>query len=145
MDKGNSIAIIGKSDYLEKMRNILSDPGKYTQVFVTEDKQLNFIVNVEKHTTDLLKNFKTSEVISETVYKSLKPRGSKFGILYALCKVHKQLVDNCPPFKPIMSAVKTTTCNLGKLLIPLPESLTTNMYTVKNIFEFAKEIADQDL
>ena len=127
------------------MRNVLSDYNKFTQVYVTEDKQLNFIVNVEKHITDLLKNFKTSEVISEIVYKNLKPRGSKFGILYALCKVHKQLVDNCPPFKPIMSAVKTTTCNLGKFLIPLPESLTTNMYTVKNIFEFAKEIADQDL
>ena len=64
------------------MRNILSDSGKFTQVTVTEDKQLNFIVNVEKHIADLLKDLKISEVISETVYKSLKPRGSKFGILY---------------------------------------------------------------
>ena len=93
-DKGNSIAIIDKSDYLEKMRNILSDSSKFTQVSVTEDKQLNFIVNVEKRITDLLKDLKISEVISETVYKSLKPRGSKFGILYGLCKVHKQLIDN---------------------------------------------------
>ena len=64
------------------MRNILSDSGKFTQVTVTEDKPLNFIVNVEKHIADLLKDLKISEVISETVYKSLKPRGSKFGILY---------------------------------------------------------------
>ena len=64
------------------MRNILSDSDKFTQVTVTEDKQLNFIVNVEKHIADLLKDLKISEVISETVYKSLKPRGSKFGILY---------------------------------------------------------------
>ena len=46
---------------------------------------MNFIVNVEKHITDLLKDLKNSEVISETVYKSLKPRGSRFGILYGLC------------------------------------------------------------
>ena len=72
-DKGNSIAIIDKSDYLEKMRNILSD------------KQLNFIVNVEKLITDPLKDSKNSEVISETVYKSFKPRGSTFGTLYRLC------------------------------------------------------------
>ena len=67
MDKCNSIAIIDKRDYLEKMRNILSDSGKFTQVSVAEDKQLNFIVDVEKHITDLLKYLKNSEVISETV------------------------------------------------------------------------------
>ena len=111
---------------------------------VAEEKQLNFIVNVEKHISDLLKDLKNSEVIFETVYKSLKPRGSRFGILYGLCKVHKQLDDNCPPFRPIMSAIKTPTYNLAKFLVPLLEPITTNMYTVKNSFEFSKEIADQD-
>ena len=96
------------------MRNILSDSSKFTQVSVAEDKQLNFIVNVENHITDLLRDLKNSEVIFETVYKSLKPRGSRFGILYGLCKVHKQLVDNCLPFRPIMSAIKTPTYNLAK-------------------------------
>ena len=144
LDKGNSIAIIDKSDYLEKMRNILSDSSKFTQVSVAEDKQLNFIVNVEKHITDLLKDLKNSEVIFETVYKSLKPRDSRFGILYDLCKVYKQLVDNCPPFRRIMSAIKTPTYKLAKFLVPLLEPITTNMCTIKNSFEFSKEIADQD-
>ena len=54
------------------MRNIVSDSSKFTQVSVAEDKELNFIANVEKHITDLLKNLKNSEVIFETVYKSLK-------------------------------------------------------------------------
>ena len=105
---------------------------------------MNFIVIVEKHITDLLRDLKNSEVIFETVYKSLKPRGSRFGILYGLCKVHKQLVDNCPPFTPIMSAIRTPTYNLAKFLVPLLETITTNMYTVKNSFEFSKVIADQD-
>ena len=126
------------------MRNILSDSSKFPQVFVAEEKQLSFIVNVEKDITDLLKDLKNSEVISVTVYKSLKPRGSGFGILYGLCKFHKQLVDNCPPFRPIMSAIKTPTYNLAKFLVPLLEPITTDMYTVKNNFEFVKEIADQD-
>ena len=125
------------------MRNILSNSSKFTLVSVTQGKQLNFTVNVEKHITDLLKDLKISEVISENICKSLKQRGSKFGILYGLCKVHKQLVDNCPPFRPIMSAIKMTTYNLAKSLVPL-EPITTNMYTVKNAFKFGKEIADQD-
>ena len=54
------------------MLNILSDSSKFTQVFVAEDKQLNFIVMVEKHITDLLKDIENSEVIPKTVYKSLK-------------------------------------------------------------------------
>ena len=70
------MAIIDKSEYLEKMRNILSDSSEFTLVFVTKDKELNFIVNVEKYITDLLKDLKNSEVISETFYRSLKPRSS---------------------------------------------------------------------
>ena len=60
LDKGNSLAIIGKSNYLEKMQNILSDSCKFTQFLATEDKQLNFIVNAEKHITDILKDLKNS-------------------------------------------------------------------------------------
>ena len=40
------------------MRNIVSNSSKLTQVSVAEDKQVNFIVNVEKHITDLLKDLK---------------------------------------------------------------------------------------
>ena len=43
-----------------------------------------------------------------------------------------------------MSAIKTPTYNLAKFLVPLLEAMTTTMYPVKNSFEFAKEIADQD-
>ena len=71
------------------MQNIFSDSSKFTGVSAAQVKQLNYIVNIEKHITDVLKDLKNSEVISETVYKGLKPKGSRFGILYGLCKVHK--------------------------------------------------------
>ena len=73
----------------------------------------------------------------------MQPRDSRFGILYGLCKVHKQLVDTCPPFRPIISAIKTPTYSLARFLVPLLEQITTNIYAIKNSFEFAKEIADQ--
>ena len=71
-------AIISK----KKMRNILSDSSKFIQV---EDKQLDFLVNIEKHITEILKDLENSKIISENVSKSFKPRGSRFGILYDLC------------------------------------------------------------
>ena len=43
-----------------------------------------------------------------------------------------------------MPVVKTPSYNLAKLLVSLLEPIITNMYTVKNSFEFTKEIADQD-
>ena len=42
-----------------------------------------------------------------------------------------------------MSAIKTPTYNVAKFVVPLLEPITNNMYTVKNSFKFAKEIADQ--
>ena len=69
LDKGNSIAIIDKSDLeiLKKMQNILSDSSKLAQVFVAKNKQLNFIVNVKKTYADLLKDLRNSEVNSNSL------------------------------------------------------------------------------
>ena len=66
---------------------MLSDFSNFTQVSVAQDKKSNFIVNVEKHITDLLKDLKNSENISEIIYKSLKPRGNRFEFLCGPCKV----------------------------------------------------------
>ena len=126
------------------MQNISSDWSKFTQVSVAKNIKLNSIVNVEKHIRDLLKDFKSFEVISKTVYKILKPRGPRLGILNGICKTHKMLVDDCPTFWPFMPGIKAPTNNVAKLLVMLPKPITTNMYIIKNSFEFAKEIFSQD-
>ena len=55
------------------------------------------------------------------------PLGSHFGILYGFAKVHKQLVNNCPPFRPTLSAIGTPAYNIAKFLAPIVKPLTTNM------------------
>ena len=60
------------------------------------------------------------------------------------CKVHKQQVNGCPPFRPILSALQTPTYNLAKFLVPILNPLTKNEYTVKDSFQFAEEICEQD-
>ena len=115
MDKGNSIILINKSDYCDKMYSILSDFKKIVKSFLVDEKQLNFIIAIEKKLTNLLKELKASEAISETDYKKLKPRGSSFGVLYGLCKTHKKVLDKCPPLTPILSAIKIPSDKLAKL------------------------------
>ena len=140
-DRGNSIVLTNKCDHLDKIYNILSDSKKFwlpKGSSVVDEKHLNFIIGIEKKLTNLLKELKTSETISEIDYKKLKPRGSSFGVLYGLCKTHKKVLNKCPPFRPILSAIKTPSYNLAKYLIPLIKAITKNNFTVKNSFEFAK-------
>ena len=47
-DKGNSIAIINKDDYSQKMQTILSDTSKFSEICITKEKQLNFLINIKK-------------------------------------------------------------------------------------------------
>ena len=65
-------------------------------------------------------------------------------IMYGNCKGHKQQVDGCPPFRPILSALQTPTYNLAKFLVPILNPLTKDEYAVKDSFQFAEEICEQD-
>ena len=101
-DKGNFIAIINKDDYLQKMRNILSDSSKFSEICIAKEQNLNFLINIEKQITDLLKQLNDYQEISDTKCKKLIPRGSRFDILYGLCEIHKSFIDNFPPLQPIL-------------------------------------------
>ena len=74
----------------------------------------------------------------------IKAVGSRRGVLYGLCKVHKAIVDICPPFRPILSAIVAPTYKIAKFLVPILSCLTINEFTVKEYFSFAKEIVEQD-
>ena len=83
-NKGDSIILSNKGDYLDKMYNILSDCKQIVNSSVTNEKHLIFIIGIEKKLTDLLIELNAPETISEIDYKRLKPRGSSFVILYGL-------------------------------------------------------------
>ena len=86
--------------------NILSDSKNFVKSFHSE-KDISFIIGIEKKIPNLPKELKESEAISEIAYKKLKPRRSGFSVLYGLCKTHRKVVDKCPPFRLILSPIKT--------------------------------------
>ena len=94
--------------------------------------------------TTFLKKLVVSNSTSDETRRSLKPVGTRPDIMYGPCKVHKDIIDNCPPFRPILSAINTPTYKLAKFLVPILKSLTSNEYTVKDSFAFAEEIVEQD-
>ena len=49
-----------------------------------------------------------------------------------------------PPFRPVLSALQTPTHSLAKFLVPILDTLSKNVYTVKDSFQFAEEIGEQN-
>ena len=53
-------------------------------------------------------------------------------------------MDGCPAFRQILSAIGTPTCKIAKFLVLILKDLTSNEYSVKDSFHFAKEILQQN-
>ena len=59
-------------------------------------------------------SYHVTEIINKSTYKSIKPVGSRSGILYGSSKIHQQTCNGLPPFRPILSAIDTHTYKLAK-------------------------------
>ena len=58
--------------------------------------------------------------------------------------MHRPLVNGFPKLRPILSALNTGTYKRAKFFVPLLRHLTSNEFTLKDSFEFAKIICEQD-
>ena len=60
--------------------------------------------------------------------------------MYGLSKISKPLVKGFPKLRPILSAINTGIYNWENFFVPLFKPFTSNNYTVKEFFDFAKDI-----
>ena len=111
-DKGNSVVIVDKDTYIKRMENLLSDQRKFEKVTLKNDAFLNFVVNQEKRIDTIFKNLVDSNSMSKNLRKFVKPVGTRPGIIYGNCKLRKQYVDGCPPFRSFLSALQTPNITL---------------------------------
>ena len=141
---GNSAVIVNKPDDLKKMENLLNDTRKFEKNNLKNDGILGFAVNQDKRVDNILKKLVLSNSISEETRRPSKRVGTRAGIISGFCKVHKDIIDNYPPFRPILLAINTPKHKLAKFTVTTLKSLTSNQYTVKGTFIFTEEIAEQD-
>ena len=140
----NSVATVDKADYLDNIKNLLIDTRKFEKINLKNDGILNLTVNQEKRVDNIFKQLVGSNSISEETRRSLKPVGTRPSIMYGLCKIQKDIIDNCPSFRSILSTVNIPIYKLAKFLVPILKPLTSNEYTIKGSFVFAEEIVEQD-
>ena len=142
--KGKSVVILNKDVYTSRVKTLLSEHTKFEKLKIDSNKELNFIINSELRVKEVLKEIKKKNQIDQEQYFKLCPSGSRFGILYGLAKIHKKVVDGCPPFRPILSAIGTPTYKLAKFFVPILNSITSNEYTIKDSFDFSSDILEQN-
>ena len=106
-DKGNSVLILNKSDYIKRMTEMLSDVDKFKKLVVEPGKELNLLLKHEDRLVSFLKGIK--KYIGEDLYKSLYPQDSLPGIMYGSSKICKPLVNGFPKLTPILPALNTGT------------------------------------
>ena len=137
------VVILEKHVFLRHMERILSDFNKFEKVSIKKSI-LNFTINHEKSIYNYLKRLEKSGTLSTKQHKKIKAVGSRPGILYGLCKVHKAITDVCPPFIPILSAIGNPSYKLAKILLPKLSTINFNEFIAKDSFTFAEETVHQD-
>ena len=67
-DKGNSVVLLDKDKYLQGMSKILNNNAKFEMLQFDHDKELNYILNLEKKIINVLKDLNNEEDITEVDY-----------------------------------------------------------------------------
>ena len=133
--------ILDKCSYRIAIEEVLNDKSKFSKLDIPAGEEINHIVNLEKRITSELKLLKDKAIIDQSIYKNIKPVGSRPGVLYGLGKIHKETRNGIPS---ILSATGTPTYKLAKFSLKFLTPSTANEFTVIDSFHFAEEISQQD-
>ncbi len=132
-DKGTATVILSRDSYVEKMKTVLDDPVHFKPI------DSNPIVKWEKLLQHfLLENLCKPGLISQRLYRFLRPSDARMPQLYGLPKIHKPSV----PLRPIVSATRSFNFNVGKFLVWLFSKYMTDCPSyVKNSIDFVNSLS----
>ena len=130
-DKGGSTAILDRSQYDDKMIEILSDSTSYCEVM--NDPTTTQIRKMEKY----LLTLKKKKVISAEDYKFISPKETTIAEIYGLPKLHKENY----PLRPVVSLVDSPTYYLAKWLFKKLKDLASHSsFSINNSQEFLSKL-----
>ena len=141
--RGNSIVIVDRGEYVERMENFWSDQRKLQIIALKDGNFLNFVTSQEKRIDEIYKKLDNSNSMSEETRRHLKAAITRPRIMYGSCKLHKKMCRWLSTFQTNFICF-TNTYKPAKYLLPVLEPLTKNKYTSKDSFNFATEIVEQD-
>ena len=107
-DKGNGIVIVNKLEFVNKMKQSISDETKSKK-----NKKQNPTKSRENTLLTYLCKLIKDGILHDGIFQKIPPSCSSSGVLYGLPKVH---MSGCP-FHPIVSSVETYNYNVPSYLI----------------------------
>ena len=129
-DKGVSLVVMNKEDYIKKAEESLNHPTYRTISSGPTTKYKNKLIN-------LLKTIKTEGGMNEALYRRLHLTGAGSPKFYGLSKIHKEGI----PLSPIVSSIGAvsyeTSKELTRILKPL---MGKSPYHVLNTKDFIHHI-----
>lgn len=131
-DKGNATVIMDRTQYNDKMNEILSDVS-YKPLTKDPSKK------TERQLTQILKELESCKEITSTLRYKLNPQHSTPAQLYGVPKIHKEGV----PMRPIVSTMGSATYGLAKELTRILAPLVGNTERhVRHSAHFVQRIRD---
>ena len=131
-DKGVSLVVMKKEDYVKKADELLSQPTYRTISSDPTTKYKNKLIN-------LLKTIKTEGGINEALFRRPYPTGAGSPKFYGLPKIHKEGI----PLRPVVSSIGAvsyeTSKELARILKPL---MGQSPYQVQNTQDFIHHLQD---
>ena len=131
-DKGVSIVVLDKEEYIKKADELLSQPSYKNISTDPTNRYKNKLIT-------LLKKIKTEGGMDDATYRRLYPSGASPPKFYGLPKVHKSGM----PLRPIVSSIGSVTYETSKeqsrILKPL---VGRSPHHVQNNQEFLKQLED---
>ena len=132
-DKGVSLVVMDKEQYINKAEELLNQPTYKTISSDPTTKYKNKLIS-------LLKTIKTEGGMSEALYKRLYPTGAGSPKFYGLPKVHKEGI----PLRPIVSSIGAvsyeTSKELARILKPLVGMSPHHVHNTQDLIEQIKDI-----
>ncbi|XP_075526232.1 uncharacterized protein LOC142557893 [Dermacentor variabilis] len=136
-DKGNAIVLLDRSDYNEKMKDLLSDEDTY--VAIQKDPTVNLQTKLQKL---LSKVFKFVPPQQKHLYHRLLCTNGSAPAIYGLPKVHKPGV----PLRPIVDFTRSPLHRLSGYLHQVLGPLTGKTAThISNSSAFVEKVRDISL
>ena len=140
-DKGKGVVILDRSDYVDKMMQILDDPLKFMKLGPCEEND-----NTARKETSLqtfLRKLNKAGELSDADYQRIRPTGSVRPRMYGVPKVHKEGT----PLRPILSMVGSPQHATAQWLATVlkPVSHKYSEFVVKDSFEFSNKMRDLTL
>ena len=108
--KGCGVVILNKSDYIQKMGNVLDDKTKYLNMG-SVDQHVNTAKTEQKLQKGLL-DLVNQKILTRDIYDRIRPTGSQRPRMYGLPKTHREDM----PLRPILSMIGYSQHELAKWL-----------------------------